>query len=73
MSTSTTSPSRLIPTRAAAALLGVSPYTLAKWVRERRPGIPQPVRHTPRCMRFVEAEIVAYLESRGPLGHVATA
>lgn len=54
---------RLIPINRVAVLLGVSPSTVHRWVRDRR-DFPRPFRLSPGCTRWNEADIETWMSER---------
>ena len=53
---------RLLNRAAVLARLGITKTTLYRWMRED--GFPAPLRCGARCVRWVEAEITAWVQSR---------
>jgi len=56
----------LITPDQAAAMLGLSPRSLARWVGEGN--FPAPYRLSPRRCRYRRSEVREWIESRRPTG-----
>ena len=53
---------RLLDVREAAALLGISPFSLYHWISQKR-GIPV-VRLSSRCVRFRWSDLEAWIATK---------
>lgn len=53
---------RLLDVREAAALLGISPFSLYHWISEKR-GIPV-IRLSSRCVRFRKSDLEAWIATK---------
>lgn len=50
----------------AAALLGIGPATLWRWIKDKKDeGFPQPMRLSPRCTVLDGAELIAWRDAQG--------
>ena len=54
---------RYVTIKQAAALLGISVATFYR-VRDREPDFPKAIRYSGSVVRYAEAELIAWLESR---------